>query len=306
MKHGTFKVTALAAALMVGLAGCDTGTSVSGDTATLRVLLTDAPVDYIDSAWVDIGAVQLVPADDSEDGIIELTADGTEGYVNLLDLEGAATQQLAELEIEAGTYSQLRLFVDSAAVKLADGYEFNDGTTRKTLFVPSGAQTGIKLVLDGSDGEEEDGGLEILPGEMVLVLDFDVDQSFVIQGDPETPAGIFGVIFTPTIRVSVNDVAGSISGTVSAADDSINVEGLSVTAEPVEPQTYEGYQTATAAGETDENGEYTLHFLVPGDYTVTVEVPEGFETDPASRDVSVGESDAVTGADFNVDEASGG
>lgn len=308
MKHLAMKGTALAAALLVGVAACNDGTTgVTGDRATIRVLLTDAPSDYVDSAWVDIGAVELVPADGEDGGIIELTADGTDGYVNLLELQGTATEQLAEHEIDAGTYSQLRLVVDSARVKLIDGYEFNDGGDSRTLFVPSGAQTGIKLNLGVADGDEEDtDGIEIEPGEMVLVLDFDVHQSFVIQGDPETPAGIFGVIFTPTIRAVVNDVAGSIAGTVSAVDDSINVEGLTVTAEPTGDGLLEAYQSETATAQTDENGEYTIHFVVPGDYTVTVEPDSGFVSDPASTDVTVNEDEDVTGIDFELDEESDG
>jgi hypothetical protein len=34
----------------------------------------------------------------------------------------------------------------------------------------------------------------------VVLVDFDVDQNFVIQGNPETPAGINGILFTPVLR----------------------------------------------------------------------------------------------------------
>jgi hypothetical protein len=36
--------------------------------------------------------------------------------------------------------------------------------------------------------------------ETTLVVDFDVDQNFVIQGNPETPAGIIGMLFTPVLQ----------------------------------------------------------------------------------------------------------
>jgi hypothetical protein len=306
------KSIALMTALLVGVAACDdAGTSVSGDSATLKVLLTDAPSDYVAAAWVDIGAVQLVPGEgdgeENEGGIITLVEDATEGYVDLLELQGTATAQLAELEIEAGTYSQLRLIVDSAEVELVDGYQFNDGGTSKTLFVPSGAQTGIKLNLEGSNGEGDGtaGGVEIAPGETVLVLDFDVNQSFVIQGNPESPAGINGMLFTPTLRVVVNDVAGSIAGTVTAAADSMNVVGLTVTAEPLGDGTLEAYQTRTATATTDSAGAYTIHYLVPGDYSVSVAADSGFVGEPASTDVTVGEAADVTGIDFEIVEDAG-
>lgn len=302
----TLKVAATVAAVAIGFAACeDATTGPTGDTANVRVLLTDAPADYIDSAYVDIGAVYLVPpeAEGDEEMIVELTDNGTEGMVNLLELQGAATSQLADAEIPAGSYAQLRLIVDSARVVLAEGYQFNDGSTSKWLKVPSGAQTGIKLNLHDSDMEP---GIEIVPGEMVLVLDFDVSQSFVAQGNPYSPAGIHGMIFRPTLRVTAMDVAGSISGMVTAADDSIAVDGLTVTAEPVDEGLLEAYQTETATATTDSTGAYTIYYMIPGDYTVTVGVAEGFETDPAEEAVTVGEADDVTGVDFLIDEISGG
>ena len=304
MKLKNFPRAPLAVALSaLALVGCDDGVGVNGQDARVQVLLTDAPADYIASAWVDIGAVQLVPAAGEDAGIVTLTEDATDGLVDLLELQDAATAELASEEIEAGTYAQLRLIVEAAEVELIDGYEFNDGSTRRTLFVPSGAQTGIKLNL-GEAGDEEDGaGVRIAGGETVLVVDFDVSQSFVIQGDAETPAGINGILFTPTLRVTVEDVAGSIAGTVSGAADSIDVEGLTVTADPVDEGALEAYQTTRATATTDADGSYTLHFLVPGSYGVSVEAPEGFQVAPDTVDVSVDESEAVAGIDFTVDEA---
>lgn len=307
VKLRNYRKAPLALALAaLALVGCEDNGSMGVDgEASVRVLLTDAPADYIAAAWVDIGAVQLVAPEGGDGPPITLTDDGTEGMVDLLQLQDAATAELANLAIEPGVYSQLRLIVDSAAVELAEGYTFRDGSSRKTLFVPSGAQTGIKLNLGAADDDEEH-GIRIAGGETVLVLDFDVSQSFVIQGNAETPAGIRGVLFTPTLRVTVEDVAARITGTVSAADDSITVAGLTVTAEPVDEGILDAYQSTTATATTADDGSYTIHFLVPGSYTVTVAVPEGFATDPASADVTVEKSGEATGADFVIDEAAAG
>ena len=289
----------LAAVLGLTFGACNDATGV-GAHATVRVLLTDAPIDYVASAMVDIGAVELVPADDGEH--VLLSEDGTDGPVNLLELQDAATTLLAEAEIEAGTYAQLRLIVESASVALVEGYAFNDGSTEMDLRVPSGAQTGIKLNLGAADGDEGEGagGLEIVSGEMVLVVDFDVSRSFVIQGSPETSAGINSMSFKPTLRVVVIDVAGSISGTVATALDSTSVDSLTVTAEPADEGVLEAYQTQAATAMTDSTGAYTLHYLVPGTYWVKVTPPAGAAASPDSTEVVVGLDEDVADVDFEL------
>jgi hypothetical protein len=303
------RTTALLSTLIVGLlaTGCDDGLSVEeqapallgSDATTVRVLLTDAPSDYIGSAEVDIGRVELLPAGGG--GPIVLSDDGTDGFVNLLDLQGPATMPLAEAEIDPSSFVQLRLFVEAARVELADGYAFRDGSTQKDLQVPSGAQTGIKLNLHSPDG----GPLDVEPGETVIVLDFDVNQSFVLLGNPETPAGVRGVIFTPTIRVTGQDVAASISGTVSTSLEGMSVEGLTVRAEPTDGGTVAGYQSLAGTALTADDGSYTIHFLVPGSYDVTVDLDPGLGTDPQSHSVVLGDSENATGADFEIIDVTG-
>lgn len=295
----TITAAGTAALLALGVAACDDSTGVEGD-ASVRVLLTDAPSDYVDSALVDIGAVELISAGEGEP--VTLTTDGTDGFVNLLDLQGAATELLADAEIPAGDYAQIRLLVEAASVTLAEGYEFEDGSTEKDLFIPSGAQTGIKLNLAGSNGEGESGPVTMASGETVLVLDFDVNQSFVIQGDPEAQAGINDVLFTPTLRVVVEDIAASVAGTVSAPEGT-SVEGLVVTAEPLGDGTFETFQSQTGTAATDENGAYTIHFLVPGAYAVSVEAPEGYTAEPASTEIELGNGENETDVDFDLVES---
>lgn len=287
--------------LATGLTACSDSAGVDGD-ASMRVLLTDAPSDYVDSAWVDIGAVELMPA--GEGGPVTLAVDGTDGFVDLLDLQGGATSLLADADIPAGDYSQLRLIVEEARVSLADGYEFTDGSTSKSLFVPSGAQTGIKLNLAGSTGEDGGGPVTIATGETVLVLDFDVNQSFVIQGDPEAAAGINDILFTPTIRVVAQDVAASVSGTVSTTVTGASVAGLVVTAEPTDEGSLEAYQSQTGTAVTDENGAYTIHFLVPGSYAVSIDdAGEGLNANPAETAVELDNGEEETGVDFTLVES---
>ncbi len=184
-------------ALAAAIAGGCSDTTGTGDVR-LTVLLTDAPTVDLESATVTIGAISILADDDAP--ILLTNAGGTH---DLLELQGGVTTTLATLTIPAGTYLQLRLEVTTASVVLADPFVFVDGSTSMDLKVPSGAQSGIKLNLSGAGGT----GIEILDN-MVLVVDFDVSESFVIQGNPNTPAGISGVLFTPLLRAAASTVAG--------------------------------------------------------------------------------------------------
>jgi hypothetical protein len=267
------------------LAACDTPTEQQGN-AYLRILLTDAPSDYIASAVVEIGSIEILPAGGGSRQVIVEDA----GSYDLMDLQNGVTADLGIAPIEAGDYSELRMIVESAEITLADGYEFNDGTTTRTLFVPSGAQSGIKIKLMSPDGDD-DAGVTFSPGESVLVVDFDVSQNFVIQGNPETPAGIHGILFTPVLRAIVRDVAGSIAGTV-AAPTGVVVEGLTVTA------TRAGAEDADATTLVKADGTFLLPFMTPGTYNVTVAAPDGHSANVV--EVTVDENQAVTGVALTI------
>jgi hypothetical protein len=266
------------------VAGCSDGTG-SG-TAQLRIQITDAPTEMFDSAVVWISEVSVKAEDGS---FLDVPLTDPPVRYDLLTLQNGVTADLGELEVEPGRYLELRLKVDNAVVGLAEPYEFDDGTTERSLKVPSGSQSGIKVKLDDADGDPETAGVQITPGETILVVDFDVSQNFKIQGNPNTPAGLKDVLFTPTLRAVVRDVAGSIAGTVTSSTDNSPLAGLMVRATlkdsnpPVE---------VTAITQAD--GTYVIGFLAPGVYTVEV---DNFSA--ASREITVGEAQDVTGVNFS-------
>lgn len=315
------EVTGIDFELVEDAGGEESGSSSMG---TYTVLLTDAPTDYLASAVVEFGSVELIPTDGPP---VVLSEEG--GSFDLLDLQGEVTALLASGAAEAGSYRQLRLIIESAEVTLAEGHEFTDGSTTRSLKVPSGAQSGLKLLLteDGEgedDGEETDGddgttegsgdetGTLEEGGETTAVVDFDVSRSFVIQGNPDTPAGIKGVLLKPVLRITGAGNAASISGTVGLGEgleDGSLVEGLTVTATPAstDEETEEngeeegdGEQTDAATATTDAEGAYGLHFLAPGTYVVTVTPPEGHAVEPSEQEVTVGEGEDATGVDFTL------
>jgi hypothetical protein len=175
--------------LTAGMVGCnDSDGVISGGNSQVRVMLTDAPADQIASAKATISRVYLVRDDDAP---VDLRpASDTPLTFELLDLRNGLTALLADHAVPAGHYNQLRLVVESAEVTLVDGVTFSDGTTTRTLTVPSGMQTGIKVQLAEPITADA--------GELTIVtVDFDVADNFVLQGPADAPNG---VIFTPVLK----------------------------------------------------------------------------------------------------------
>jgi hypothetical protein len=185
---------ALMLAFSFAASGCGNDPTATG-TARVQVLLTDAPSDFIESAEIWVSRVYLQGGGEDNAPRVYLYDDPENPKVfDLMELRDGITGELTEeFEVAAGNYSQLRIIVDSARVTLIDGLTFNGGSSTRKLTVPSGSQSGIKVQLAESLDLEDD--------EVVIVLvDFDVNQNFVIQGNPGTPAGINGIIFTPVLH----------------------------------------------------------------------------------------------------------
>jgi hypothetical protein len=284
MFRKTTLLTAVAAALVLGACDSPTGTG----SARVTVLLTDAPHEYLESAVVTIGRIELLSADGPP---VVLVDDG--GTWDLLQLQDGVTAALGTADVEPGRYRELRMIVSSATLTLREPFTFTDGSITRSLTVPSGAQTGIKIRLAAADGNGQS-GIDIRPGETTLVVDFDVSQNFVMQGNANTPAGIQGFLFTPRLRAVVDDVAGSIEGSVSAPEG-VATEGLTVTASRTDAQ--EDDLPATTL--VKEDGTFKLHFLPPGTYNVTLaEAPAGHTA--GTVQVVVGRAAHVTGVELVI------
>lgn len=307
----------LAIALATATWGCEgsgAGTTGVAGTAQLSILVTDAPGGEFASAEITVGGVHLI---DTAGQAVPVTEAG--GTFDLLDLQDGVTAVLATASVPAGRYVQMRMVIEAARVTLADGHRFTDGAATRDLFVPGGARSGLKINLFGTDwtmgmpdsgrsGRDPDvvgqgraragrqgagsdslvrsNGVAMVPGETIIVLDFDVTRNFVLQGPPGAP---HGALFTPMIRAVVRDIAGSISGQVVAGDGA-PVDGATIRAVLVESPALEALQTTEAMAVSDANGGFTLWYLCPGTYTVSV---EGSTSDPLT--VVVGDREAVTG-----------
>lgn len=184
------------ASFVIGIfafSACDS--TAPEDSGRITVLIKDEPFpfDLVDSVMVTISSVELV-GEDTTDNFLVLS--DIEQSFNLLELRNGVVDTLAALPLPQGSYSGLRIVVnDSAYVVLKDG-------TRFDLKTPSATTSGLKVNMPPVEVSDFSDEVEIL-------VDFDVEKSFVLQGNASTPAGIKGFLFKPVIKVEsleLNDV----------------------------------------------------------------------------------------------------
>jgi Domain of unknown function (DUF4382) len=204
-----FTISIVAAALAAGVfagAGCghDNDPANPAGQGSVQVQATAPPADLgiaptdrtaapsLSSAEVTISEVDLMGDAGGEPVTLHWATDAPI-VLDLLSLESGVNTMVTGAQVPAGTYSQLRLMVSGARVTLADGLTFRDGTASMDLAVPSGATSGIKVMFTGPVTVTEQGLTD-------LILSFDVSRNFVIQGSPDSPQGITGVLFTPTVK----------------------------------------------------------------------------------------------------------
>jgi len=239
------------------LTGCKDSFNANDQKGNLVIKLTDAPfpINMIDAATVSISKVEIRKAcecDEEESPFKVLAEFDPPKDFNLLELRNGVTTDLLEVEIEAGDYDLIRLYVDRAGLTVKDGEDY-------FLKVPSGAQTGIKIFMEPA--VHVAGGLST-----DVLLDFNVDSSFILKGNTSSPAGIKGFNFKPVIRAVNNTTAGTVAGVVINSDTAIHNASVWIEQEEVITTAY-----------TDEKGYYAIPGMPAGLYTLSATF-EGFDT----------------------------
>ncbi len=213
-----FLLAGLLIVLGLALQACDSADPARGE-ARLTVRLTDDPFpfDLADAAVVTITRIELLAADrdvadDDTTGLDEVLDrivlfDGEPVELNLLDLrDGIDTLLVNRVSIPAdGSYNKLRFFVgEDAEVRFTDGSVYD-------LKLPSARQSGIKVTLPDYDADAADGEIDVL-------IDFDVEKSFVTRGNPAAP-GFQGFLFRPVLEVESFDVLEADDESGDASED---------------------------------------------------------------------------------------
>jgi hypothetical protein len=222
----------------------------------LVVKITDAPfpVDIVESAVVTITKIEIRKTGDgiSDGNPFVVIWEGSQTF-NLLELRNGVVEDLLNIDIPAGEYNLIRLYVDEASLKVRDGDNFS-------LKIPSGKQTGIKIFI--RPGLVVEGGLT-----SELLLDFDLSRSFLMKGNMDSPAGIKGFTFKPVIRAVNNSTAGRLEGSVT---DTAKVKIK-------EALIWIKQDTIIASAIADTLGHYAIIGLPAGTYSVLA-AKENYDT----------------------------
>lgn len=252
----------LVLSLIIGAVGFFTAcgsssTDGGGGVGTASLYLTDASIDGVQAVYVTIEEVSV----HKEEGVgWEIIAEPNRTY-NLLKLVNGVREELGIAELETGHYTQLRMKVgehpDEGINILSEShpygnYVIDNSNVCQELKIPSGYQTGIKVVC----------GFDINENQTTeLILDFDAARSIVEAGASEN------LLLKPTIKVLETDECAIIDGTVTYGTDGLSGVLVSV-------QTYDSSSAdpkdevvVEASTITDESGSYAI-FVAPGTYNL--------------------------------------
>ncbi len=176
------RIIPILAALGAGaiVAACGGGGSSGTDAEALgvmRLALTDAPACGYENAYVTVDRVRVhrsADAGDADGGWSEVVLDPPQ-RVDLLTLTNGTLRPLGQVELPAGTYTQMRLVLapNTPADPLANAV-VPIGGAPIALTTPSGQQSGLKMNV----------GLEVPAGQVAdFAIDFDACRSFVTAGN---------------------------------------------------------------------------------------------------------------------------
>lgn len=261
---------------------------------SVTISLTDAPFPYdlVEAVNITIDKISFKILDEENtDESAEETENESDFIVlvvdekfNLLELGNGESEILGALDIPAGEYSEIRMHVTDAKIKLKDVVEEMD------IKIPSAGSSGLKIkikpALVVTEGEEYQ-----------LLLDFDVSRSFIAKGnnDKGKEKEITGFIFKPVIRAVNIALAGELSGIVEEDDDNETIDFIkNAHIYIVSP---DDATDTIATGKTDKEGFYKIIGIPGGAYNVSCE-KEGYEiTEPVPIEVIEGE---ITTQDFRL------
>ena len=193
----------LASLLVLPLwAGCGGG---GGSSSTLNLGITDGTVDSASNVVIQFTGVELQPSGGGSSITFNFS---TPKQLDLLTLQnGNAATLLNGATVPAGKYDWIRLLLNVGSNGAVAGSYIEISGARYPVIVPSGEQTGLKLVQ----------GFTMTADQVAnFTIDFVLEQA--ITAPPgQMVGGVQAYLLRPAMRLIDKVQAGEISGTVALA-----------------------------------------------------------------------------------------
>jgi hypothetical protein len=194
--------------MLAYLAACGGGGSESAEAqpqfGRINLQITDSPVTSARRVVVEFTGIEVKPVGAAGPEVFDFAP----RQIDLLALDGGGSEVLlADELLPAGEYESIRLKVNAGRTGSDSFIELDDGSIHP-LFIPSGNQTGLKLIRGFTIGAGSTHG---------FTIDFDLRKSVIHPpglGDP--------YLLKPVLRLVNNLEVGTIDGTVAT---SLLVEG---------------------------------------------------------------------------------
>jgi hypothetical protein len=286
MKHNAARFCIGLLAATIGVTGCGGGNAGDG-MGQMKLSVGDAPIDTAQKVVVEFTGVELLSNSGSPVNINFATPKS----IDLLNQSGTASAQLFDQPIPAGMYQQIRLVVVADGDPSHSYIILSDGTMHG-LQIPSGAETGLKLVT----------GFNVpASGVVDYTIDFDLRKSVTCPGgqapacflkpaerlvDNTTVGNIQGVVATTSIPTACTPAVYLYNGTVTMPEDYNSTAPATDSNQPI--------ASKVPALDTAGAYYYQFTFLPPGNYTVAYTCQAALDN-PDQIDASVMFSSIKTG-----------
>jgi hypothetical protein len=189
---------AVAALTLLSACGGGGGGSASQDMSmsTLNLGITDAPLDGATKVWVQFTGVEVKPVSANP---VTFSFSPARGFDLLTLSNGQTATFLDGATVPAGEYEWVRLMIDTAP---GSSYVIN-GTGQHNLNIPSGFETGLKLIQ----------GFTMPAGGVAnFTIDFSLARSIVAP-----PGKAPDYMMKPVLRMLDNTQVGMLTGTFAPA-----------------------------------------------------------------------------------------
>ncbi len=287
------KIMLAAAGACLTLSACGGGGSGAATpqaaTGTVRISITDAPVDDVSVVNVQFSGVTLKPQSGER---IEINFDMPKD-IDLLTLTGGVTTELLpDTTVPAGRYNWVQLAVNAEFDNVFDSYAMTP-TGQVELRVPS--KTGLKLV----------SGFTVTENQATdLIIDWDLRKAL------SDPKGLPGMHLQSALRVTDMSSFGTLRGTVAealvAADECTNdlaaqtgnavyvYQGMTDSPGDIGDATNDPFVTATVTQDGAGVYRYEVNFLPVGEYTAAFTCQANNDGSDTDDDIAFTEPQSFT------------